>query len=197
MDKKWYQNNLVIIGLLILFFPAGLFLMWKYAGWNRVVKWVITAFFALVVLGSALNPGKTTPTSIPTQSQSVVESSPTPTPKVINYEIFQRWSIPNGGEGKVVIISPENFNEQDMPLLGEKLKNDVKADKNAFIFIFDDKKAAQLRDKVLSDNMTNEERDFYDKHYVGQYNKNGNSGFNEMIIYYDGVMGTNSKTIKY
>ncbi|MBI4098202.1 MAG: hypothetical protein HY426_04155 [Candidatus Levybacteria bacterium] len=204
MDKKWYQNNLVIIALLILFFPVGLFLMWKYAGWNKTVKWIITAVFALAIVGGALSPSKsnTTPASVPAQSQPEIRSSPTPTPKVINYEIFQRWDIPNGGEGKVVIISPEHLNEQDMPLLGEKLKNDTQNDRNAFIYVFTDKKAAALRDKVFDDlagksTMSEAESDFYDKNYVAQYTKNGNSGFHEFVIYYDGVMGTNSKTIKY
>ena len=32
-DEKWYQKTGWIIALLILFFPAGLFLMWKYSNW--------------------------------------------------------------------------------------------------------------------------------------------------------------------
>lgn len=125
-----------------------------------------------------------------------------PAKKSIRYEILQRWSIANGGEGKVVLISRDYLNNADMTAVGEKLKNDTKNDRNSFMFVFTDKKAAELRDRVLDDltgkdTMTEEERDFYDMHYVGQYNKNGNSGFNEFVIYFDGVMGTNSKTIKY
>lgn len=54
MDKqnKWYQKPIGIIALLILFFPVGLYLMWKYATWNKSVKWVITVVFVLAVLGN-------------------------------------------------------------------------------------------------------------------------------------------------
>lgn len=117
--------------------------------------------------------------------------------KDIKYEILQRWEIPNGGEGKSILISKDNLNEKDMAALGEKLKEDTKDDRNAFIFVYTDKKAAGLRDKVLTDDMTEAERDLYDINYVGQYNKNGNSGFHQFAIYFDGVMGTNSKTIEY
>lgn len=53
--KKWYQKTGWIIALLILFFPVGLFLMWKYTDWKKPVKWIVTVFiliFALVGLAS-------------------------------------------------------------------------------------------------------------------------------------------------
>jgi hypothetical protein len=44
--------NIGVIALLMLFFPAGLFLMWKYANWPKVTKWLVTGavfgFFILV-----------------------------------------------------------------------------------------------------------------------------------------------------
>jgi hypothetical protein len=127
------------------------------------------------------------PTAIPTQV------------KTINYEVVKSWEIPNGGFGKVIVISPQNFNEADMTLLGEKLKADTKNDRNAFIFIFDDKKAAEMRDRLPSTtNPPNEtEQDYYDKHFVGDYSRNINSGYHQFTIYFDGVIGTNQKTIKY
>ena len=42
--KKWYQKTVWIIALLILFFPVGLFLMWKYTDWKKPVKWGVTVF---------------------------------------------------------------------------------------------------------------------------------------------------------
>lgn len=36
--KKWYQKTFWIIIALLLFFPAGLFLMFKYAKWNNLIK---------------------------------------------------------------------------------------------------------------------------------------------------------------
>ena len=41
--------NIGVIALLMLVFPVGLFLMWKYANWPKVAKWIVT-----VVVGSEL-----------------------------------------------------------------------------------------------------------------------------------------------
>lgn len=53
-EKKWYQKNIWIIVLLILFFPLGLFLMWKYANWKKFIKIIVSVFFALCVVGAIL-----------------------------------------------------------------------------------------------------------------------------------------------
>ena len=58
MERKWYQQTRVIIASLWLFFPAGLYLMWRYASWSKRWKWGITgiaaALVALTALGAAL-----------------------------------------------------------------------------------------------------------------------------------------------
>lgn len=53
---KWYQKNYGIILVLIIFFPIGLYLMWKYAEWNKKIKGVITGILALMVIGSVAAP---------------------------------------------------------------------------------------------------------------------------------------------
>lgn len=186
---KWYQKTWAIVLLLIIFFPIGLFLMWKYAKWNNKTKWVVTGIFATFLLLS--NSSKSKPNTSPQPTENIK--------KEISYEIIKRWTIPNGGEGKVIVISPNNFNEADMVTLGDKLKSDTKNDRNAFIFIFTDKKAAEMRDRLSSttNSLTKMEADYYDKHYVGDYSRNINSGYHQFTIYFDGVMGTNNKTIKY
>ncbi len=65
--KKWYQTNGGIIALLILFFPAGLFLMWKHTDWNKTAKWTITGFFALLVLVNAIGGNDSNSTASNTQ----------------------------------------------------------------------------------------------------------------------------------
>lgn len=49
-NKKWYQKTGSIIALLILFFPVGLFLMWRYAKWKTIVKICVTAIFLLLII---------------------------------------------------------------------------------------------------------------------------------------------------
>ena len=45
---KWYQRTGWILVFLIFFFPVGCYLMWKYRpGWNKWVKWPLTAAFGL------------------------------------------------------------------------------------------------------------------------------------------------------
>lgn len=58
--KKWYQKTLVILALLVFFFPIGLFLMWKYANWNKSTKWIITGIIASLIFLSASDNPKTT-----------------------------------------------------------------------------------------------------------------------------------------
>lgn len=48
--KKWYQKTGWIIALLILFFPVGLFLMWKYTNWKKPIKGVITALILIIAV---------------------------------------------------------------------------------------------------------------------------------------------------
>lgn len=88
MDKKWYQNNFVIIALLILFFPAGLFLMWKYSEWKKPVKWVITGVFVLLLISGIFNQDTTQSSQSNTSSPEQVStqtpiSEPTHTPKPV------------------------------------------------------------------------------------------------------------------
>lgn len=47
---KFYQQNWFVFLMLVIFFPLGLFLMWKYAAFNKVTKWIITGAIALLVI---------------------------------------------------------------------------------------------------------------------------------------------------
>ncbi len=79
--KKWYQTSWATILFLFLFFPVGLFLMWKYTTWNKVAKWIITGFYGLVVLGSATGSNTPFATTTPTQApqQEAVQATVVPT----------------------------------------------------------------------------------------------------------------------
>ncbi|GEM_PF-2988690 len=83
MNKKWYQSTLAIIASLVIFFPLGLFLMWKYASWNKIVKIVITVVFAIILLGYYGKSDQSTKT--PPIVNNVVQSTPSPTQVVQNY----------------------------------------------------------------------------------------------------------------
>lgn len=82
-NAKWYQQSLWIIVLLILFFPIGLFIMWRYAKWGNKVKLTITCFFVFLVLRGVINDslGKKTasPNTSKVQTVGVDNTSPKPT----------------------------------------------------------------------------------------------------------------------
>ena len=49
---KFYEKDWFIVLMLIVFFPVGLFLMWKYSKWNKTAKIIISVFFAVMVIFS-------------------------------------------------------------------------------------------------------------------------------------------------
>lgn len=77
-NKKWYQRAIGIILLLVLFFPVGLFLMWKYANWSPRVKWVITGIFIFILFIGMIRGNK--PSQDNAKPETVkVEASAEPT----------------------------------------------------------------------------------------------------------------------
>lgn len=56
---KWYQKTWGIVLMLCLFFPAGLYLMWKHSKCNRKVKKIITGIFAVICVVVAINSNST------------------------------------------------------------------------------------------------------------------------------------------
>lgn len=54
--QKWYKKTSWIIALLILFFPAGLFLMWKYSNWKKPIKIIVSALYVIGFLSVILSP---------------------------------------------------------------------------------------------------------------------------------------------
>lgn len=84
--KKWYKTTGGTIALLIFFFPIGVYLMWKYTSWNKIVKWIITAIFVFILLTSVLS-GRSSQNTTSTQSTTTGsnnEAKPTPTVEKIN-----------------------------------------------------------------------------------------------------------------
>lgn len=53
--KKWYEKSGWIIFWLIVFFPVGLFLMWKYSDWKKIIKLIISVFFAFGIVSSSFS----------------------------------------------------------------------------------------------------------------------------------------------
>ncbi len=131
----------------------------------------------------------------PQSPASAPPAPPAPTARPQSrYSIVRRWPIPNGGEGKVIVIPPSAGTESGMTALADQLRADTASDRNAFVYIFDDQRAAQMRDRIES--LTPAEEEFYDRHYMGNYFRNGNNGVHEMEMHPTGMNGP-SKTITF
>lgn len=172
----------------------------KFGWFKRHKVWtVVIAFLLIGTLGAAFGEDPKTTQMQEDKPVQVAEqaSQPQATAKTYSYEVVKEYEIPNGGHGKVIVTSPDYKNASDMEALGKKLHEDNKNERNAFLFIFTDKKAADLRDKVTSGETLNQaDQDFYDKHYVADYRKNANSGIKEFTYRLNGLLGE-SKTVNY
>ena len=60
-NLKWYQKTSGVIVLLILFFPVGLYLMWKNDLWTKKTRWIVTSVIALFVIANAKNNSNVDP----------------------------------------------------------------------------------------------------------------------------------------
>ena len=54
---KFYEKDWFIVLMLIVFFPYGLFLMWKYSKWHKKTKKIISAIIAVMVVIAIFSDG--------------------------------------------------------------------------------------------------------------------------------------------
>ena len=134
--------------------------------------------------------------AIPPASATPLIHTPVPIVQQITYEIIERWAIPNGGEGKTIVISRDLLNPADMTRLGEMLLDDTRRDRNAFIFIFTDASAALVWSASLD--RTPAEQELMNKHFIGSYTRNINTGFHKLEVSFTGFLtGDDFFTVEY
>ena len=51
-ELKWFQKQTGVIILLILFFPVGLYLMWKNQLWTKKTRWIVSGVIAVLVIAN-------------------------------------------------------------------------------------------------------------------------------------------------
>jgi hypothetical protein len=51
---KWYQKTGWAIFFLFIFYPVGIFLIWKYKTWPKIVKIILSAIFGILFLFTIL-----------------------------------------------------------------------------------------------------------------------------------------------
>lgn len=123
-NQKWYQKPAWIIVLLVLFFPLGLFLMWKYTDWDKKIKIGITLLILFILMASRGGNNK----NIVTKTVPVNEA------KVVAQDV----NIPQTDEEKIKAVVNEHLhgdNNMKKPALRDLLIE--KDDKENWLVIVD------------------------------------------------------------
>ncbi len=170
---------------------------------KKFITYMGLAIFFIIGFTTIRNLATSQPIEGSQQVQSItLTNTPSPTTLLIDipYQTYPTQidnEVNTDFETKNIIIDPKYVNQTDLTALGEKLKNETKNQSHVFISIYDNTKAAQLRDKATRDELNKTDATFYDKHFVGQYTKNTATGFHQFQIYINGLSGKNQKTITY
>ena len=124
-------------------------------------------------------------------SPATAVTASTPAPPVLRdtvpYRVARFWEIPNGGYGRVVVISHRLVKDSALRVLAAQLVAYTRNDRNAMIDVFDNENAAAMSAHIPEGN--DERGRFYDRHFVAQYVKNANSGVNEWTLMVKGLNG--------
>jgi hypothetical protein len=112
-----------------------------------------------------------------------------------SYKIVEQWTIPSGGFGRAIVVRT-NPTEAELRALGEKLRHDTRSDRNAFVFVYDDERAARNRRAAFIEKLSKSELQHHDRHQVAKYFRNANTGFHELDISVQGLGGPSAK-VKY
>lgn len=73
MEKKFHETNLFVILALILFFPVGIYLMFKNKHFSKLIRITITVVFAALLVIGVFTPNTQEATSEPETIETVEE----------------------------------------------------------------------------------------------------------------------------
>lgn len=72
VKEQWYQQTTGIAILLLLFFPVGIFLMWKYADWNKWLKIGLSILAGFALVGAISSSGQNNTQTSPRVAKQVI-----------------------------------------------------------------------------------------------------------------------------
>lgn len=140
--KKWYEKTVWIIILLILFFPVGLYLMWRYTNWKKPAKVIISVFIAFVVYSAVTAPGlesvklqADTATVYDINEQIKIDKNITPESYSLSETAFKTTG------GKIKISGNKIFFMSDEPGIFEVYAESSGVKSNTVAFKIEDKAA--------------------------------------------------------
>lgn len=115
----------------------------------------------------------------------------------IRYEVVQQWAIPAGGYGRVTVVDSSHRNEADMRRLGDQLREQTQGDRVSMVEVYDHPEAAKMRLRAMAENLGKDSLAFHDRHLIGQYLRNGNTGHHRWIIALNGFVNDPTIMVDY
>lgn len=113
----------------------------------------------------------------------------------INYKIVHSFYFTHPSGGRSVVIDPKYRNEPDLRRFGAQLQDDFRNDGQVYILVYDDERAALMRDSaVLDDRLSKEDEAFHDRHCLGIYMGRGDDA--NFTIMPEGLYGR-TITVEY
>ena len=98
---KWYEKSWVIVLFIVLFFPVGLFLLWKYGHFKPKTKKIITAVVAVIFVFSLFTPKQDKPQN-ETPSVSEQDTEQTSTDETKNQDDPKEPDVPEPNTSEMV-----------------------------------------------------------------------------------------------
>ncbi|MDD3157273.1 hypothetical protein [Anaeromusa sp.] len=92
----FYHQSWFVVVMLFVFFPVGLFLMWRYGSWNSKVKLVISFIFLAAVISNIASPSKPAPPPIALNASASQAPKEIPVPATKRNEDILGDSVKKG-----------------------------------------------------------------------------------------------------
>ena len=150
---EFYEKDWFIVLMLIVFFPVGLFLMWKYSKWPKVAKIIVTIVIAAIAIfsGGSEESKNVETKSTNTEVETVDKTKDTNT----EAEITKANKIKELQEKSKTILDSKDYyamNEDERKTINELVEKwDDEIDYN-FKSEYADKKVQYENDKYYDEN---------------------------------------------
>ncbi|MFC1467654.1 hypothetical protein ACFLQY_03045 [Verrucomicrobiota bacterium] len=127
-DKRtWYDNKTIVIALLILFFPVGLYALWKNQNFSKGTKLGVTVVVVILAIASIATEEKTTPVEPPVTTEKVTPKPPSitlPTYEILNQD---KYDAPIKTQLSIDVVVSGEITEQNLKLLLKELYSKANA----------------------------------------------------------------------
>lgn len=121
VKSKFYKKTWFIILMLIIFFPVGLFLMWKYSNWNKYLKIGVSIFFVIAYIIGLID------STVPKEVPNVINESAHNASSKLKDIGFSKIVLKDkdGNITDIYKFSSDNIVIKQIPNAGEKISTDT------------------------------------------------------------------------